>query len=433
MKNSEYNFILELNNKWYIYNSMSNKFAWISKSVSTFLRSNEIDKIDRIGLNILHENHFIIPNDVDEAKEVVDFYKKSVSQDIYSLTILPTLDCNVSCWYCFEKCVKNSRLSDFTSTSILNHLNLIIQTKPQIKKFQIELFGGEPLLYFKDNLYPLLEQMKYLADSNEKDISFLFITNGLCLNEKVIRLLKPFKPNFQISIDGYKKKHDSIKKIVGQEDKSAYDIVMKNIHLLISLLESHVTLRINYDDNTLLHINEVLESLKNIPRNKLSIHLERVWQTKGKKIEPNSKLKENIKKIIDHGFYVTYMNFFKKGFSCKTSKINHAAISYNGDVYKCTGRDFTLDTREGILATDGHIKWETEKHTERLAIETYNNAICKKCKLLPLCYGPCSQKYIEMRKSGKTIEDLCQLKMSEMSVDEYIMLRLRSVLNIAKL
>lgn len=183
----------------------------------------------------------------------------------------------------------------------------------------------------------------------------------------------------------------------------------------------------------LLRINEALESLKNIPRNKLSIHFERVWQTKKKTIEPNSNLKENIKKIIDHGFYVTYMNFFKKGFSCKTSKINHAAISYNGDVYKCTGRNLTLNTREGILATDGHIKWKTEKHAERLAIETYNNAICKKCKSLPLCYDPCSQKYIKMRKSSKSIEDLCQLKMSEIPVDEHIMLKLRSALNIAKL
>jgi len=71
---------------------------------------------------------------------------------------------------------------------------------------------------------------------------------------------------------------------------------------------------------------------------------------------------------------------------------------------------------EGYLQQDGKIKWNEEKLSKRLGIVTYDNHLCKACKFLPQCWGPCNQKLLE----DKNIERFCQLKLMELSLDDYI-------------
>lgn len=430
MKTSKYNFIFEVDNNCFIYNSVSDSFAKITKKVRGLLERNELTSIEESGLNTLINGRFIIQNDsLDEYELLMNEYRESINKNVYHLTLLPTLDCNVHCWYCFEKRIDGSRLHKVIQDAILKHVEQILSTQPECNQFIIELFGGEPLLHFEEDLYPLLIKMKELLESNDKKISFIFITNGLCLNEKNIQLLKALKANFQVSIDGYKKKHDTIKKLKGHEEESSYDLVMNNIALLTLNMDTHINLRINYDDATLKHTAEVIDSIKDIPRNKISIHFERVWQTTQKDMDSNQLFRETIEAFLSNGFCITYLNLFRKGYSCKASIINQIVISYNGDIYKCTGRDFTPELREGILRTDGTIKWEQDKIQRRISIETYDNDTCKRCKLLPLCYGPCCQKQIESFDNGKTISDMCQLRKLEIPLKDYLIYRLKSELN----
>lgn len=81
------------------------------------------------------------------------------------------------------------------------------------------------------------------------------------------------------------------------------------------------------------------------------------------------------------------------------------------------------------MDSDGTIKWEQEKIQRRISIETYDNDTCKRCKLLPLCYGPCCQKQIESFDNGKTISDMCQLRKLEIPLKDYLIYRLKSELN----
>ena len=125
------------------------------------------------------------------------------------------------------------------------------------------------------------------------------------------------------------------------------------------------------------------------------------------------------------------MNFFRKGFSCKASKINQCIISYDGKVFKCSGRNFSEDLQEGFLKEDGNIEWDKNKLDKRLSIITFDNDKCKKCKFLPLCYGPCCQKQLEMKEDKeKTIDSLCQLNHMEMSIEEYLAFRYKAHKNI---
>lgn len=429
MKTSIYNHIFDTQEGTFAFNSITDSFISISEEIKKRLIAGNVDTIKGEARDILLERHFIVPDEENELQTLMDEYEKAIDSNVYHLTLLPTLDCNVNCWYCFENQQKGSRLHPVISNSIVAHIKYLLANRPHIEIFVVTLFGGEPLLYFKEELYPLLMEMKQLLSVNNKTAKFFFVTNGVCLTLDNILLLKDLEPNFQISIDGYKQKHDTVKKIKGREGISSYDLVMENISLLVANLNSHINLRINYDNNTLNHITDIIDSIKDIPRNKVSIHLERVWQTTDQCSTDNVRFKKAIETFIENGFYVTYLNYFRKSTSCKASQENQAVISYDGSVYKCSGRDFTREMKEGILRTDGTIKWLTEKKGRRLSIKTYDNPKCKGCKMLPLCWGPCCQKQLESLSTGEDLNYWCQLHALEISLDDYLYYRMKSKLN----
>ncbi len=347
MKTSKYNFIFKFEDGWYAYNSLSDRFIMLSSAVSEALQKNELSHIEQKGLENLKEGKFILPQALDETQYVISNHEKALRKTTYHLTLMPTLDCNVSCWYCFEKRVDHSRMNKVIQDAVVKHIENVFQTKPETEKLLVELFGGEPLLHFEEDVFPLLTQIKNLAEKKGKSLLLLFATNGLCLNERIIHMLQPFQSSFQISIDGYKRKHDSIKKIRGQKEVSSYDTVMKNIALLLAgISHTRINLRINYDNNTLKHIGEVVDSIRDLPRNRIQIHLERVWQTQSDIPADNSRFKEAMELFHTQGFKVTYLNFFTRGYSCKASRKDQVAISYNGSVYKCTGRILLLTLKK---------------------------------------------------------------------------------------
>lgn len=67
-------------------------------------------------------------------------------------------------------------------------------------------------------------------------------------------------------------------------------------------------------------------------------------------------------------------------------------VNYNGDVYKCTARDFAKTKREGKLNEDGTITYEESYYKRMNAL--YSNKTCQECIIFPIC-DVCSQKRLE--------------------------------------
>ena len=293
---------------------------------------------------------FIIEDDRDEYEELYAEYKRSINSvsELY-LTILPTLDCNLRCWYCFEKHKKGTHLTTITANAIVELIKKTLSEQPKIQAVHIELFGGEPLLYFKSEVYPLLHEIKKCTEERQRTVSFFFVTNSVCILPDTYPLFQELHANFQISIDGYKEKHDKIKFIPNENKEGTYSHVINVIKGLTTKIDGiYINLRINYDDETLIHMEELISDLKDIDRRKIGIHLERIWQTSYKIKGDNELLKSVIDNWQKNGFRVSYMNLSRRSYSCKASKISQCAISYNGAVYKCTGRDFTSELKEEI-------------------------------------------------------------------------------------
>lgn len=418
MKASFYNLFTKLPKYVIGYNTRYDTFAILPTVVYEYLINNTIESIPNSIIEDLKTNGFIIEDDsISEYQLLEEEYKNVISSEneIYSLTLLPTLDCNLRCWYCFESHLKGSHLDAHNQESILNHVNRVLDQE-SIKFLEIELFGGEPLLYFREEVLPLLIKIKETAMQKEKGVSFFFVTNATKITEDMIPMFAELEAKFQISIDGYKEKHNKVKRDLDSKEPT-YEKVFRMIHLLCDYYDKcYINLRINYDNETLKHIPELIEDISDIDRRKIGIHLERVWQTKSDN-NSNAMLKDTIRLIQGNGFPVSYMNLHRKSISCKASKNNQAVISYDGKVYKCSGRDFTDSLQEGILLPKGEIQWNEVKLNKRLNIRTFDNKECESCKLLPLCWGPCNQKLLE---TPNEVKRYCQKRNMEISLDDYL-------------
>ena len=426
MKVSYYNIYVEEDKCIICYNTISDSFALVSKADFVKLRT-DLSVLKENSSRVyeaLVEKGFIIADEVDEFGLLEQEYNKQVHHSSsYEMTILPTLDCNLRCWYCYEKHKVGSRFQVDVPDKIIKHIEHVFQERSYLDTLSVSLFGGEPLLYFKEELYPLLSKLKEVVEGMGKNANFFFVTNAVCITEEMIPLFNHLNAGFQISIDGCKEKHNQVK-FIPKTKEGTFERVMNTIRMLTTQNNNvFITLRINFDDETLPHLCDILPEIEDIERWKISIHLERVWQTSGHAENYNNKLlPQIITKFTNAGFRVSYINLQRRTLSCRSSSYNQIIVSYDGSVYKCTGRDFTESFSDGHLNADGTVAWKQEQLDKRMKICTYDNKYCRVCKFLPQCWGPCNQKLLE----SDNIQQFCPLKGMEMELDDYIRLRLKN-------
>ena len=180
-----------------------------------------------------------------------------------------------------------------------------------------------------------------------------------------------------------------------------------------------ITLRINYDNETLENLNELLNDLEGVDKTKLHVHFERVWQTAGSADNEQQTLLLNaLRKFTEKGFVVDQGSFRQKNYSCPAESYNYAIINHDGTVHKCNGRTLTEESACGKIASTGQIEWDNNKIAKRTGLATFENPFCTKCKMLPLCMGPCSQKLMEM---GGFDNQICSMKSIDTNLNDYIL------------
>lgn len=431
MKKSNYNIFIKKKNCVLGYNTITDSYVVISHTAyKNFISGNCIDTFQERFPAIYKSfmtNGFIIDDSFEELDSIrFDNRIETFSSKEYFLMVYPTQDCNLKCWYCYESHVKNSVMSLDVMNAIVNHIEKKIKNK-EINKLNLTFFGGEPLMYFDDIVYPLLQRISRLCVNKSIPFHPFFITNGSLITEKVVLKLKPFNPMFQITLDGNAKKHDSVRK--GKiKNFPTFDKIISALKLICKYLSSEntsisriLTVRINYDNQTLNYTDEIIKELSELDGDKVFIHLERVWQTKSLvTLEQIERLKKTILKFSVAGFKVGHGIFGRRSNSCPAEVYNYAVINYNGLVYRCNGRTLTPQTAEGELLPDGTIEWKKDMLIKRLSRSTFENEKCLNCVMLPQCMGPCSQK--QMENGWGNIEGICSLNVVDLSIEDYLTL-----------
>jgi len=425
-KLSNYNYFIPYSDRIIFFNGLSGHNFSTSEKEYQFLKEQFTDPVSFKNqyssvFNKFKEWGFII----DEQKDELDFIRLRnrlavFSNKNYYLVINPTLDCNFNCWYCYEKHPKGY-MSETTIDLIKKHIQWMIEYE-KIDGLHLGWFGGEPLMYFNKVMYPIAKYSQEITEKYKLNFQHSITTNAYLINAKMVEKFKETQLNlFQITIDGDEKRHDSVRNVKG---RPTFQKIMKNINLLCEKLDNiRITLRINYDTETLERCNMegVLSMIPQEYRKKITVNLQRVWQTFTGN-DPENESRIDLYKISDRlGYrkcFISNMFSVNNTHKCYVDRFYHTEINYDGKIYRCTARDYTDEQVKGVLMEDGRIEWDIDKLAKQYGKATFENDMCIACKHLPICNGLCSQKMLET--APENLKSACALGSSEVTPESFI-------------
>jgi uncharacterized protein len=396
MKRSKYNVFLEKDASFYIFNQLSSAFFEIDEQLFHTLQNEDLvlESIAKEDIDFLFEGNFLCDNDLIEENVILKRNRIArYGNHIARITIMPTMNCNFKCWYCYESHVESKMDMDTREAVILFIKNIV--RKNRIQSFHLDWFGGEPLLYFEEIMYPLAKEL--LLFCKEENIQFIhgITTNGYLINLDMIQKMKEIKlTTFQITLDGNAHFHNKTR--FSKTDRQTYDTIVHNIENLCREFEFiFMTLRINYTPQNLSTIDEIADSFSTDVRNKIMIMPQIVWQYKKDINSTTDNISQKLAVFSDKGYNVK--NVFlptANAVNCYVENMFQFVVNYNGDLYKCTARDFNEKNKIGQISPEG-LMIPTANYYKYFVSSYFENPECLACKLLPSCFGMCLQKKVE--------------------------------------
>lgn len=372
----------------------SDETQLFKSNINTVKRPHFLAKLYLLGI--------LIEEGEDEAS-LLDFLVRELPfnpNGVSTIMILPTLNCNARCSYCFEQDRLKEKMSDET---ISNVIDFFADNFSENDHVLIRWFGGEPLLAC-DVIDKITEGLNTRFNNNLFYESTI-VTNGSLLSNEIINSATNNwnVTKVQVTLDGYGDEHNRRKNF----PKASIDYYNKTLSDIEKLISSNIftVCRVNFDKTNLRDIDSILESLS--PFKYSNLFLPRFTILRPSECGYNEfsyitprEYKETYSyiynKLYEYGFLTAVKDLIphRKREICLAKSINKAIIGPDGSIYKCLQEGFNKNTAVGNL-------------TSGVSFSQYNNycqisleSECRKCLYLPWCMGGCPV----YRKMSKTRE-----------------------------
>lgn len=394
MKTSKYNYVVPNGENVIFFNGLSESFFEIPKSRET-IYSRIIQNPDQYEgqfdnfLDKMVSKGFVINDETDEQQLIEEKFMQVRKEEEYHIMVLPTYQCNLRCWYCIQdhsNIIMSDRIINKVKDLIANQIK-----REEIKRVRLSWFGGEPLLAY-NVILELTRSAKQLSEDAGKEFYSEITTNGTLLNRKRIESLKDVGIGcYQITIDGDKTTHDSIKVLA---KGSAFVKTLENINIIAE--STPCILRFNYTHENLKpqSITEDLKQrIRKENRKNVTFMLYKVWQ------ESQEDIKETeVNKLVNLSTEIGLRAMQPTCNLCYADQKHFHCVFPNGKVGKCDNTH-PLKAKGEIEA--GEVIWNDNVDTH---IPAYLNTSypCRECYYLPICWGPCVAKRQTMTVDGKT-------------------------------
>lgn len=395
MRINKYTEIINYSSQYYLVDFHKMVVVLLNPKLAVLLQ----DKwTDPASLVTTHKNlyHFLIRKGiiVENTYDDVSSCIRNINQELDSpknleITINPTLDCNLRCWYCYESHRKDSVMKKEVLKNTMKFFEKRIEL-PSVKTVNLSFFGGEPLLGFQHAMLPLLEFVSQKCDLHQKFFSYNITTNATLLSRSRLLQLLGVSNNFhlQIPFDGGKDYHDSTKHY--PNGTGSFERVVRNVKFALEHKIS-TTIRCNYTNDNISSFHSLLDEFKEYSKeNTLYISFQKVWQVQ-KKPETSKVLNDLREHATSLGFHTNLDDPDYRIMRCYADYSDNIVINYNGDVYHCTARNFTSENSEGHINANGDIipSENSKKRQQKRFLKS-----CYSCGILPIC-GVCSQNKLE--------------------------------------
>ena len=359
--------------------------------------SNQVEIESDCIQNCISEG-FILENPESEPEYLLYQYNKYKFNDrVLELLIMPTMECNFKCGYCFEH-DRTGKMTPEVQRAVINFVKDQYENRP-FKTLKVSWYGGEPLLAMDviENL-----SCKLMAFANEVGVEYwaVLISNSyLATPEVVDKLVKWRVFTDLITIDGMGDVHDCHRCTKSGEPN--FDVLMQNVQSMLKAgmaVEPHsVTDRGNLDS--------CLELAAKLHEDGMTMHCGHLSDFGG----GNS---DNVTKQFDLLTRSEYARacfdmlmaqnptvddfeaeFEPRHIGCGAPIDRYYEIDELGNVYKC-GSNINPDAILFNICeppeTRSINRKEITKYCNYNPIEKGSN--CRTCSCLPLCQGGCYNK-----------------------------------------
>ena len=336
--------------------------------------------------------------------------------NIFGLTICPTLACNFSCPYCFER-ARSGRMSKEVQDSIVDFTRETLK-KMELTCLDVQWYGGEPLLC-PDIIESLSERL--IAVCHELGVEYLarILTNGWFLTKENVDMLERAQVAFmQITLDGPNpESNDHLRR--SKDGGSSFHRIMENLENLRPIAVKppkgyppetklpRVQVRCNVNKGNAPLYDALAERIREISQ-KTGVDIFSYpakmdsSDENEKNIRSRTLASEEYGKSISADALVSRMHARYSKIYCMAQYPHGYVVDELGNLYKCSEsvgrneyvvgnvRDFALwkEPGAGIAILDSFF--------ETLFPE--NDKECMECKFFPLCLGGCPLKRVQKKR-----------------------------------
>lgn len=352
--------------------------------------------------DLLCDGGFIVPQETDEVDVVRRRLAENLDSTVLPLTILPTLSCNLGCYYCFQR-HSTAFMSSTVSQRIVDKTAEML-AGGRFRTLKIDWFGGEPLLA-KVTMRYMSERFMALAEAHGLEYKAFIATNGTLLNDDTLTLFRDIgMRRIQITLDGPPEVHDHHR--MYKDGQPSFARILDGLKRVAG--EFDVFIRINVHRDSIGQSYKLLEILENegimqagrvyiynALIGPVSIHCEQ-------EIDPKMSFPEFL-----HGalrFQREVMRrypspqqasfFFPKPLqrACGAQGKHALCIDPGGLVFKCGLQAHHAPDSAGFIWEE----YESHENCRKWSrIDPLTRPKCAECVFLPLCMGGCVKHIFE--------------------------------------
>ena len=177
MQYSRYNIIVPSGAKVFIYNSKTDYFVQVEQQLAELFNHCK-EKPEQLKnkapdfYNHLHEHGFIVNDNTNEAQQLIkEWETKDACEDVMHVTINPTLNCNLRCWYCYEEHHAHTLMSENVIKSVFN---LFKESLKQIQSIQFIFLWGRTITVFQQRSETTIKQFSTTQTSICKNFTAFY-------------------------------------------------------------------------------------------------------------------------------------------------------------------------------------------------------------------------------------------------------------------
>jgi uncharacterized protein len=364
-----------------------------------------------------------VPRDADEREGLRHAYEENRSIAPFFVTVTTTLDCNMRCYYCYQKEGELEKMSPAMADAIAGWIEREIAERGH-RSAHLDWYGGEPMLN-QEVIERISARIIPFCAAHGVAYKGSMICNGTNWpHDKVAFVTRNHLDSIQFSLDGPERHQNKRRSMAGADGrKPSFDEVMETIGALVG--HTRIYLRINVDPWIGWSALEVLDECE-----------KRGW------LEPDTQFYPYLAIInamtehcgfigkvarfeefhtefaeIEQAFYARLGTFRdEKSFemvqyfpnrihlNCAAVSNNSMVFGPNGRMYKC-GLDVGDHHRaHATIGTDGAVAPAAAAAAEGPAplaadrwdrFDPFTHSRCSECQYLPVCMGGCPKAQIE--------------------------------------